>query len=51
MYESYPWNIQDCLNCPNWNGSGCVLTACCRSHTYIYIDGKLVEIGELEIEN
>jgi len=39
-----PWNIHDCLNCGAWNGVGCILTACCRTKTYVYIDGKRVEI-------
>lgn len=39
----HPWNIHDCIKCSAWNGSGCTLTACCRTSTYIYINGKLVE--------
>jgi len=41
----------DCFHCPNWNGTGCILTACCMTKTYLYINGKLVEYkGYIEIE-
>lgn len=40
----YPWNIEECLKCSSWDGTGCSRTACCRTKTYIYIDGKCVEI-------
>ena len=46
----YPWNIHDCIKCSAWNGTGCTLTACCRTKTYYYKDGKLVELG-VEDEN
>ena len=35
----HPWNIHDCIKCSAWNGTGCTLTACCRTSTYIYING------------
>ena len=45
----------DCFTCPSWNSGGCTLTSCCMTKTYVYVNGKLIEltgeIRELEDEN
>ena len=51
MYSLHAFN-SDCFQCPYWGGTGCMLTACNMTKTYIYVDGKIIEYGkEVEDEN
>lgn len=51
MTEEYSWKAGNCFQCSQWTGTGCSLTACCRTTTYIYNNGNLVEIREDSSEN
>lgn len=44
MTEQISYNLEYCLKCSAWIGNGCSLTACSRTKTYIYIDGKCIEL-------